>query len=109
MWLGVTEYLFRTPGMLDEAIDTAIVDHTFRDDDLEFTFAARVSLVSPLLYLCSCNLAMNSPVVSSLLTCSRAGLNVFLLAPSKLIANVLGVLRNTLPRVSPRRSSWGMR
>jgi len=26
---------------LDEAIDTAFTDHTFRADDLEFTFAAR--------------------------------------------------------------------
>ena len=28
--------------MLDEAIRTAIDNHTFRADDLEFTFAARV-------------------------------------------------------------------
>jgi prephenate dehydrogenase (NADP+) len=41
MWLGITEYLFRTPSLLDEAIDTAISDNTFRADDLEFTFAAR--------------------------------------------------------------------
>lgn len=57
MWLGVTEYLFRTPGMLDEAIDTAIEDHTFRDDDLEFTFAARVSPSKSSLCLCLCSLA----------------------------------------------------
>ena len=43
LWLGVTEYLFRNPGLLDEAITTAIENHTFRADDLEFTFAARVS------------------------------------------------------------------
>jgi prephenate dehydrogenase (NADP+) len=41
--LGVTEYLFRKPDLLDEAIRTAIYDNTFRHDDLEFTFAARVS------------------------------------------------------------------
>ncbi|KAL4784031.1 hypothetical protein BJX76DRAFT_328459 [Aspergillus varians] len=41
LWLGVTEYLFRNPDLLDEAIDTAIDDKTFRSDDLEFTFAAR--------------------------------------------------------------------
>ncbi|KAL1968576.1 hypothetical protein VTN77DRAFT_1786 [Rasamsonia byssochlamydoides] len=41
IWLGVTEYLFRNPTLLDEALDTAIDDHTFRSDDLEFTFAAR--------------------------------------------------------------------
>ena len=46
LWLGVTEYLFRTPGLLDEVISTAIEDNSFRRDDLEFTFAARVSLIS---------------------------------------------------------------
>ncbi|PKX98855.1 prephenate dehydrogenase (NADP(+)) [Aspergillus novofumigatus IBT 16806] len=39
--VGVTEYLFRNPKLLDEALDTAIDDKTFRSDDLEFTFAAR--------------------------------------------------------------------
>lgn len=41
MWLGITEYLFRNDKLLEEAIDTAIEDNTFRHDDLEFTFAAR--------------------------------------------------------------------
>jgi prephenate dehydrogenase (NADP+) len=41
MWLGITEYLFCNPMLLEEAIDTAIDDNTFRADDLEFTFAAR--------------------------------------------------------------------
>lgn len=41
LWLGVTEYLFRKPGLLDEVLTTAIEDHSFRRDDLEFTFAAR--------------------------------------------------------------------
>ncbi|OJD17037.1 hypothetical protein AJ78_02832 [Emergomyces pasteurianus Ep9510] len=41
LWLGVTEYLFRNEGLLDEVIDVAINDNTFRSDDLEFTFAAR--------------------------------------------------------------------
>ena len=41
MWLGITEYLFRNDEILEEAIDTAIDDNTFRADDLEFTFAAR--------------------------------------------------------------------
>lgn len=40
----MTEYLFRNPELLDEALNTAIDDNTFRSDDLEFTFAARVSL-----------------------------------------------------------------
>jgi len=43
IWLGVTEYLFRHETLLDEVINTAIEDHSFRSDDLEFTFAARVS------------------------------------------------------------------
>jgi len=41
MWLGITEYLFRTPALLEETIETAIEDDSFRADDLEFTFAAR--------------------------------------------------------------------
>jgi hypothetical protein len=44
IWLGVTEYLFRNPTLLDEVLDIAIDDHTFRSDDLEFTFAARVGV-----------------------------------------------------------------
>jgi prephenate dehydrogenase (NADP+) len=43
LWLGVTEYLFRNAELLEEALDTAIDATTFRSDDLEFTFAARVS------------------------------------------------------------------
>ena len=45
LWLGVTEYLYRKPALLDEVIATAIDNDTFRSDDLEFTFAARVSLL----------------------------------------------------------------
>lgn len=41
LWLGVTEYLFRKPQLLDDVINVAINDNTFRSDDLEFTFAAR--------------------------------------------------------------------
>lgn len=41
LWLGVTEYLFRQPKLLDEVIRIAIEDDTFRSDDLEFTFGAR--------------------------------------------------------------------
>ena len=43
LWLGATEYLFRKPALLDEVLKTAIENTTFRSDDLEFTFAARVS------------------------------------------------------------------
>jgi prephenate dehydrogenase (NADP+) len=42
----VTEYVFRKPQLLDEVIKTAIEDNTFRSDDLEFTFAARVSSIT---------------------------------------------------------------
>jgi prephenate dehydrogenase (NADP+) len=41
MWLGITEYLFQNDDLLEEVIETAIEDNTFRADDLEFTFAAR--------------------------------------------------------------------
>ncbi|KAF2863684.1 prephenate dehydrogenase [Piedraia hortae CBS 480.64] len=41
LWLGITEYLYRNPSLLNEAIETALTDNTFRADDLEFTFAAR--------------------------------------------------------------------
>ncbi|PSK55890.1 hypothetical protein B9Z65_4768 [Elsinoe australis] len=41
LWLGITEYLFRDKDLLDEVVETAIHDNTFRADDLEFTFAAR--------------------------------------------------------------------
>lgn len=40
IFLGVTEYLFCTPGLLDECIDVAVNDTSFRQDDLEFTIAA---------------------------------------------------------------------
>lgn len=50
LWLGVTEYLFRNPELLDEALDTACDDSTFRSDDLEFTFAARVRPLTKLVY-----------------------------------------------------------
>lgn len=46
--MGITEYLFRKPELLEEVIDTAIHDNTFRADDLEFTFAARVRQLYPL-------------------------------------------------------------
>jgi prephenate dehydrogenase (NADP+) len=49
MWLGITEYLFRTPALLEETIATAIEDVTFRDDDLEFQNEAKVSITLPLL------------------------------------------------------------
>lgn len=41
LWLGAAEYLFRNEKLLQESIDTAIDDTTFRADDLEFTFNAR--------------------------------------------------------------------
>lgn len=41
IFLGVTEYLFCTPDLLEECINVAVEDASFREDDLEFTFAAR--------------------------------------------------------------------
>lgn len=47
IWLGVTEYLYRNEALLAEVIKTAIDDNSFRSDDLEFTFAARVGVRNP--------------------------------------------------------------
>lgn len=41
MWIGVAEYLFRSPTRLDAAISAAISDVSHRSDDLEFVVAAR--------------------------------------------------------------------
>ncbi|CAN6674466.1 hypothetical protein TRVA0_054S00408 [Trichomonascus vanleenenianus] len=41
IWLGVTEYLFCTPGLLEQCIEDALNDSQFRKDDLEFVIAAR--------------------------------------------------------------------
>ncbi|PIA98310.1 putative prephenate dehydrogenase [NADP(+)] [Cercospora beticola] len=41
LWLGITEYVYRSPALLSECISTALNDVSFRADDLEFTFAAR--------------------------------------------------------------------
>lgn len=41
IFLGVTEYLFCKPGVLELAIEDACRDPTFRNDDLEFALAAR--------------------------------------------------------------------
>ena len=40
LWLGVTEHLYRTPGLLDESLRVGLEDATFRRDDLHFTIAA---------------------------------------------------------------------
>ncbi|KAK4456471.1 hypothetical protein QBC42DRAFT_238448 [Cladorrhinum samala] len=40
LWLGVTEHLFRSPGLLDECLAVGIEDKSFRRDDLQFTIAA---------------------------------------------------------------------
>ncbi|KAL1890692.1 prephenate dehydrogenase (NADP(+)) [Ceratocystis pirilliformis] len=41
IWLGVVEHLFCSQELLDNTLRTAVNDHTYRSDDLEFTFAAR--------------------------------------------------------------------
>jgi prephenate dehydrogenase (NADP+) len=41
IWLGVTEYVFCTPGLLEQCIKHSITNQDFRPDDLEFVVAAR--------------------------------------------------------------------
>lgn len=41
IFLGVTEYLFCTPGLLEECIHVAATNTAFRQDDLLFTMASR--------------------------------------------------------------------
>lgn len=41
IFLGVSEYLFCTPGLLEECINVATDDITFRQDDLQFTMASK--------------------------------------------------------------------
>lgn len=41
IFLGVSEYLFCSPGLLEKALSDAIGAKAFRPDDLEFTIAAR--------------------------------------------------------------------
>lgn len=41
IFLGVSEYLFCTPELLEETLAVGVRDTTFRHDDLEFTIAAR--------------------------------------------------------------------
>lgn len=38
---GITEYLFRSPGMLEEAIQAALYRKEIRPDDMEFVTCAR--------------------------------------------------------------------
>lgn len=39
--LGVTEYLFMTPGLLDRCISDSLASYKYRGDDIEFVVAAR--------------------------------------------------------------------
>ena len=41
LWIGVAEYLFRSPARLNAAIEAACRDSRYRSDDLEFVVAAR--------------------------------------------------------------------
>jgi prephenate dehydrogenase (NADP+) len=41
MWLGITEYLFRSSDMLESAIQAALFDKSIRADDLEFVNATQ--------------------------------------------------------------------
>lgn len=41
IFLGVSEYLFLSPGLLEQTMKAAINDESFRKDDLEFVISAR--------------------------------------------------------------------
>lgn len=41
LWIGVCEYLFRSPTRVRSSVKAAIHDHDFRADDTEFVIAAR--------------------------------------------------------------------
>ncbi|KAI9478439.1 MAG: hypothetical protein EXX96DRAFT_483773 [Benjaminiella poitrasii] len=41
LWMGITEYLFRNPAMLDDAIQAALYRKEIRPDDMEFVTCAR--------------------------------------------------------------------
>ncbi|CEG70450.1 Putative Prephenate dehydrogenase [Rhizopus microsporus] len=41
LWMGITEYLFRNPAMLEEAIQAALYRKEIRSDDMEFVTCAR--------------------------------------------------------------------
>ncbi|KAG9299585.1 hypothetical protein G9A89_020756 [Geosiphon pyriformis] len=41
LWTGITEYLFRSTEMLDEAIQAALYDKNIRSDDMEFYSASK--------------------------------------------------------------------
>ncbi|WRT63463.1 uncharacterized protein IL334_000368 [Kwoniella shivajii] len=41
LWIGVAEYLFRSPTLLSSAIQAALSDRIHRPDDVEFVVAAR--------------------------------------------------------------------
>lgn len=47
LWLGVVEYVYRDQAVLEDAVRCAMEDREYRMDDLEFTFAARVSIAFP--------------------------------------------------------------
>ncbi|KAI9314838.1 hypothetical protein BX666DRAFT_417628 [Dichotomocladium elegans] len=41
LWMGITEYLFRSPTMLEDAINAALYRKEIRADDMEFVTCAR--------------------------------------------------------------------
>ncbi len=92
LWLGVTEYLFRNPTLLDEIINTAIEDNTFRSDDLEFTFAARVGLLSwPR---------------SDILCCYSSNPIYMYIAPSHIFPLFSSYTSASTPSPPPNRAPW---
>ena len=89
--MGSTEYLFRNLELLEEAIDTAIEDNTFRADDLEFTFAARVS---------------GSSLIKRKLIWLRIGHKELVLGAWKAIERNLTTLANTLNPGLKKPEEW---
>lgn len=39
LWLGIAEYLFKSPAMLENSIETALYDKSIRSDDLKFVWS----------------------------------------------------------------------
>lgn len=87
--------------MLDEVIKVAIEDNTFRSDDLEFTFAARVSTSN------SDSGTIHTLDLAHLVL--RGGRNVFPSGTSPPIAIDLKRFKNFLLQDFLRLAGWAMR
>jgi hypothetical protein len=98
----VTEYLFRKEDLLDEVLDIAIDDNSFRSDDLEFTFAARVG---DLLFSVQ-DVFIHLTLKFIMCRLGPIAFRTEILRPTE---NDLRRYRNTFLRDSLRLSGWGTR